>query len=158
PVETDQQTIETQAAPREGTGAGQNLAGTLATDQESARAGDVAVRAEETSYGNEQQPVDQEPGSALWNAFSVASSPSRSTSEASPSEEEYYTHQLNVAVTPDGKTITGKCLTYEDGRGGILASNFFEEKLHYSTANPSYRKMKRGRFRLFSGEDCCTVT
>ncbi|CAM9151236.1 unnamed protein product, partial [Ectocarpus sp. 4 AP-2014] len=86
---------------------------------------DVVVRAEGASYGNEQQPVDQEPGSALSNAISVASSPSRSTSEASPSEEECYTHQLNVAVTPDGKIITGKCLTYEDGRGGILASNFF---------------------------------
>lgn len=39
PVETDQPPIETQAAPREGTAAGQNLAGTLATDLESARTG-----------------------------------------------------------------------------------------------------------------------
>lgn len=32
---------------------------------------------------------------------------------------------------------TGRCLTYEDGRGGTLAKNFFCDQIHYSPANPS---------------------
>ncbi|CAN0061081.1 unnamed protein product [Pylaiella littoralis] len=156
-----------RSAELEGLGAAGLLARGGAEDVASQVAGALPAAIEPPNFGGSsgteggsdkhQLPEgQQDSGSGFSRGYSVASStPSTSGASSRDLGERDYGHQLQVAVTPDGRAMTGKCLTYQDGRGGTLATDFFVDDLHYSSANPNYHRNMR-RHGICGGG--CTVT